>query len=109
MPRPSMVSGATGAPGEETAAPGLLKGRKRIAARAIATNVRLGGIRGRILQRTGKERLCRGLFPDHFLRQCGERAFGVVVPSAAQALGLEMVTYGLKAVPFCAVSFELSF
>ena len=81
MPRPSMVSGADGE--EETAAPGLLKGRKRIAAMAIASNVRLGGIRGRILQ--------------------------VVIPSAAKALGLKMVTYGLKAVPFYAASFELSF
>ncbi len=33
----------------------------------------------------------------------------VVVSSAAKALGLEMVTYGLKAVPFCAVSCRIIF
>src|ERR1700722_16122137 len=48
-----MVSGAAGEEG--TAAPGLLKGKKKIAAMAIASKVRLGGIRGRILHRPGKE------------------------------------------------------
>jgi hypothetical protein len=37
------------------------------------------------------------------------RIRGVAIPSAVKAIWLKMVTYGLKAVPFCALCFELSF